>query len=106
VLAASENPEIRDGKTACALAVRANALTGGAQPQALDALGMADAELGRFDEAQAVTQKALDLASLAKMKNFEQLQQRLQLYQNRQPWRESFRATNTPLETFPQIGPR
>ena len=105
VLAANENPEIRDGKTAYALAARANALSAGAQPQVLDALGMADAELGRFDEAQAVTQKAFDLATLAKMKNFEQLQQRLQLYQNHQPWRESFRATNPALETFPQIGP-
>ncbi|MGA2241530.1 MAG: tetratricopeptide repeat protein [Verrucomicrobiota bacterium] len=106
VLAANENPEIRDGKTAYALATRANALSGGTQPQALDALGMANAELGRFDEAQAVTQKAFDLATLAKMKNFEQLQQRLQLYQNRRPWRESFRATNPAQETFPKIGPR
>ena len=106
VLAADENPEIRDGKTAYAFATRANALSGGAQPQALDALGMADAELGRFDEAQAVTQKAFDLATLAKMKNFEPLQQRLQRYQNHQPWRESFRAANPALETFPPIGPR
>jgi protein O-mannosyl-transferase len=106
VLAADEKPEIRDGKTAYALAARANALSGGAQPQVLDALGMASAELGRFDEAQAVTQKAFELASLAKMKNFEQLQQRLEFYKSHQPWRESFRATNTELETFPQIGPR
>jgi tetratricopeptide (TPR) repeat protein len=106
VLAANENPEFRDGKAAFAFATRANDLSGGTQPQALDALGMAEAELGRFAEAQAVTQKAFDLAHLAKMKNFEQLQQRLQLYQNRQPWRESFRATNPALETFPQIGPR
>jgi tetratricopeptide (TPR) repeat protein len=106
VLAAEENPELRDGKTAYALADKANTLTGGAQPQVLDALGMAGAELGRFDEAQAVTQKAFDIANLAKMKNLEQLQQRLQLYQNRQPWRESFRVTNPALETFPKIGPR
>jgi tetratricopeptide (TPR) repeat protein len=106
VLAANENPEFRDGKAAFAFATRANDLSGGTQPQALDALGMAEAELGRFAEAQVVTQKAFDLANLAKMKNFEQLQQRLQLYQNRQPWRESFRATNPALETFPQIGPR
>jgi tetratricopeptide (TPR) repeat protein len=105
VLAADESPQIRDGKTAYDLAARANALSGGAQPQALDALGMAGAELGRFDEAQAVTQQAFNLASRAKMKNIEQLQQRLQSYQNHQPWRESFRAANPALETFPQIGP-
>ena len=33
--------QIRDGKTALVLAAKANALTGGAQPFVLDALGMA-----------------------------------------------------------------
>jgi hypothetical protein len=40
------------------------------------------------------------------MKKLEPLQQRLELYKNHQPWRESFQATNPALETFPQIGPR
>jgi protein O-mannosyl-transferase len=98
VLAAHENPQIRDGKTALMLAVKANALAGGAQPFVLDALGMACAEIGDFTNALEVTQRAMDLATAAKMSKLEPLQQRLQLYKNHQPWRESFLATNTPVK--------
>jgi tetratricopeptide (TPR) repeat protein len=98
VLAANENPQIRDGQTALVLAVKAKVLTGGAQPFVLDALGMACAETGDFTNAQEVTQRAIDLATAAKMKKLEPLQQRLQLYKNHQPWRESFLATNTPVK--------
>ncbi len=98
VLAANENPQIRDGRTALVLAVKAKVLTGGAQPFVLDALGMACAETGDFTNAQEVTQRAIDLATAAKMKKLEPLQQRLQLYKNHQPWRESFLLTNTPVK--------
>ncbi len=98
VLAAAENPGIRDGKTALVFATEANALTGGTQPFVLDALGMAFAETGDFTNALDVTQKALDLAITAKMKNLEGIQQRLQLYKNHQPWRESFLFTNAPAK--------
>ena len=98
VLAADENPRIRDGKTALMLATRANTLTGGAQPFVLDALGMACAETGDFTNALDATQNALDLAIAAKAKNLEGIQQRLQLYKNRQPWRESFLFTNAPAK--------
>jgi tetratricopeptide (TPR) repeat protein len=98
VLAASENPQIRDGKTALVLAVKAKVLTGDAQPFVLDALGMACAETGDFTNAQEVTQRAFDLATAAKMKKLEPLQQRLQLYKNHQPWRESFQTTNAPVK--------
>jgi len=96
VLAADENPQIRDGRTALVLAVKAKVLTDGAQPYVLDALGMACAETGDFTNALEVTQRALDLAIAAQMKKLEPLQQRLELYKNHQPWRESFLATNPP----------
>jgi protein O-mannosyl-transferase len=95
-LAADENPAGRDGPAALVLAIKANTLTGGNQPFVLDVLGMACAEVGRFDEAQQAAQRAIELATAAKMKNLEPLHQRLELYRNRQPWRESFRATNAP----------
>ena len=98
VLAAAANTQIRDGHAALVLAAKANALTGGAQPFVLDALGMACAETGDFTNALDVTQKALDLATAAKVKDLEGIQQRLQLYKNHQPWRESFRATNAPAQ--------
>jgi tetratricopeptide (TPR) repeat protein len=96
VLAADENSEIRDGKTALVLAIKAKMLTGGAQPSALDALGMACAETGDFTNAVDVTRRALDLANAAKMKGLEPLQQRLEFYKNHRPWRESFLSTNAP----------
>jgi tetratricopeptide (TPR) repeat protein len=102
VLAADDTPQIRDGKTALVFAARANALTGGAQPKVLDALGMACAETGDFTNAQEVTQRAIDLATAVQMKNLEPLQQRLQLYKNHQPWRESFLATNLPPKELPK----
>jgi len=95
VLAADENSRIRDGRTALTLAARANALTGGTQPFVLDALGMAYAETGDFTNAVAVVQKAIDLAKDVKMKKLGPLRQQLELYKGHQPWRESFRFTNT-----------
>ena len=100
VLAADEKPEIRDGQTALVLAAKANALTGGAQPLVLDALAMACAETGHFDDARETVQKAIDLATAAKMKNLEPLRQRLELYKKNLPWRESF--TSAPPGKPPQ----
>ena len=69
VLASDENPQIRDGETALVLAIKAKLLTGETQPYVLDALGMACAETGDFTNAVEETQKALDLARTARMKN-------------------------------------
>jgi len=98
VLAADENPQIRDGRTALVLAIKAKLLTGDTQPIVLDVLGMACAETGDFTNALEETQKAFDLAIAAKMKKLEPLQQRLELYKNHQPWRESFLFTNAPVK--------
>jgi tetratricopeptide (TPR) repeat protein len=98
VLAASENPETRNGRNAFALAAKANVLTGGTRPVVLDVLGMACAEMGKFDEAQMAAQQALDLVNAVKMQGLEPIRLRLELYKNHQPWRESFRATNVPVK--------
>ena len=91
VLASDENPKVRDGQAAYDLASRANTLTGGAQPAMLDTLGMACAELGRFDDAQKVAQEALELAQAGGLTNDAAgVRQRLRLYQNHQPFRRSF----------------
>ncbi|HEY4952811.1 MAG TPA: tetratricopeptide repeat protein, partial [Verrucomicrobiae bacterium] len=91
VLAADENPQIRSGTEALALAARANQLLGHAQPVGLDTLAMACAEAGRFDEAQQLEQQAVQLAPAAGPSDDAPLMQhRLQLYKNHQPWRETF----------------
>jgi cytochrome c-type biogenesis protein CcmH/NrfG len=97
LLAASEDPQVRDGPTALAYALQANTLTKDTQPFVLDVLGMAYGETGRFDEAQQAAQKAIDLAGATRPDQLESLRQRLARYQNHQPWRQSFRSANTPL---------
>ena len=97
-LAANENPAARDGQSALVLALKANELTGHSQPMVFDALGMAFAENGDFTNAQTCAQNALDLATAAQMTKLDPLRRRLELYQNRQPWRESFRTTNAPAK--------
>jgi tetratricopeptide (TPR) repeat protein len=98
VLAADEKADVRDGQTALLYAIKANVLSGGAQPFVLDALGMACAETGRFDDAQEAVKRAIKIAAAVGMqKDVTAMQQRLRLYQNHQPWRESFLSTNTPL---------
>ena len=98
VLAASENAAMRNGHDAFALAAKANLLTSGSRPTVLDVLGMACAEMGKFDEAQMAAQSALEVARALKMSQLEPIQQRLELYKNHQPWRESFGATNAPAK--------
>ena len=96
VLAANEKPEVRDGQTALVYAVKANVLSDGTLPFVLDALGMACAETGRFDDAQEAIERAINIATATGMKqDVASMQQRLRLYQNHQPWHESFLSTNT-----------
>jgi tetratricopeptide (TPR) repeat protein len=97
VLASDENPQVRDGNTALAMAAKANDLTGGIQPVMLDAMAMAYAEIGQFTNAQQTAAYALKLAAAYDMTNDAPLiQQHLQLYQDRQPFRQSFLFTNAP----------
>ena len=102
VRAADENPQVRDGGDAHVLAERLVKLTGGQQPAALDALAMAEAELGRFDEAVKIQQEAVKLIEATGPKeDVTAMQNRLELYQKRQPWRESFKKTSMPEKVNP-----
>ena len=95
VLASDENPQVRNGNIALKMAAKANAVTGGVQPVMLDAVAMAYAEAGQFTNAQQAAQDAVTLATAYDLTNdVAQMRQRLQLYQNRQPFRQSF--TNAP----------
>jgi cytochrome c-type biogenesis protein CcmH/NrfG len=91
VLAADENPGGRDGAAARALADQAGKLTNGRQPAVLDIQAMACAETGQFDQAAQIEEQAIKLAEAAGQKeDAAVMQNRLQLYRQRQPWRESF----------------
>jgi Flp pilus assembly protein TadD len=95
VLASDEHANIRDGTAALTLAQKASALTDGRQPLVEDVLGMAQAETGQFDEAQNTVSNAVQLATTAGTKTevVNGMQERLKLYQQHQPWRESFLLT-------------
>jgi Tfp pilus assembly protein PilF len=99
VLASDEYPRVRDGNAALAMAAKANDLTGGFQPAMLDAMAMAYAEIGQFTNAQQTAADALKLATTYDMTNdVTVIRQRLQLYQNNQPFRQSFLFTNAPAK--------
>jgi tetratricopeptide (TPR) repeat protein len=90
VLASDKRSEIRNGAEALDLAKKAEALTGDGQPLVEDVLGMAWAENGQFDAAQKAATDAIRLANAAGMKpeTIAAMQERLDLYEKHQPWRE------------------
>jgi predicted Zn-dependent protease len=101
VLATDENPAVRDGNAAFALASKANALSGGLQPAMLDILAMAYAELGHFDDARQAEEDSLKLAKAFDLTNdMPLIEKRLELYKNHEPFRQSF--TNAPLKELPK----
>jgi len=91
VLAADQNVQVRDGAKALSLAEQARKIAGNEHPLVLDTLAMAYAESGRFEEAVRAGQKAIELAQPAGTgSDIAAMKQRLELYQNRQAWRESY----------------
>jgi tetratricopeptide (TPR) repeat protein len=63
LLATSPDPSIRNGTKARELALQANQLSGNENPMILRTLAAAYAEMGRFSEAIAISQRAMQLAS-------------------------------------------
>jgi tetratricopeptide (TPR) repeat protein len=90
IIATHENEKYRSGEKAVKLAERLCKITQYNQPLSLDALAAAYAETGRFDAAVLTVQKALKLALLVGPKDLIMgLKKRLQLYQEKRPYRQS-----------------
>jgi serine/threonine-protein kinase len=85
ILATSSAAEVRDGKRAVSLATTACELTEWKYLPALDTLAAAYAEAGDFDSAVKWQTRAIERAPDNKKDN---LPSRLELYQQRQPYRE------------------
>ena len=91
VLASDEDPQVRNGREALALAEQTISPASEPQMVALDTLAMAYAEAGHFDEALQAEQQAIVVAPTnSSAEDVALLQKRLQLYKVQQPWRESF----------------
>ena len=89
ILATDRNASLRNGAEAVQSAERLCEITGYMQADALDALAAAYAEVGRFNDAIQVAQKAVELANAAGQRDLAgHVQERLKLYQAGSPYRE------------------
>jgi len=89
-LATSSDDQTRNGAEAVKLAERAADLTGHRQPAILNTLAAAYAESGRFDQALATANQALELAKQLNHTNlFPRIEHAITLYQARQPVRQN-----------------
>ena len=89
-LATLEDPALRDGARAVALALEVVAKTGDRDAEALDVLGAAHAETGEFERAIESAEKAL--AAKPDPARATAITQRIERYRERTPWREDARA--------------
>ena len=97
LLAACSDPTVRDGQEAVRLAERACLLTDSKQPQMIGVLAAAYAEAGRFNDAVATAQKAIEVATAAGDTNFVAMNRRLQaLYRVGRPYHEPPRPAARP----------
>jgi Flp pilus assembly protein TadD len=89
ILATCPDSQVRNGAEAAKLAERAVELSRGSDPVALDALGAAYAEVGRFSAAVEAARRALALASRRGEQPFiEALKIRIALYEANNPFRQ------------------
>jgi tetratricopeptide (TPR) repeat protein len=97
LLATLPPPEGGDPVRAVTLAERACQLTNNQMAPYLDTLAAAYASAGRFNDAVATAQKAIDLANSARLPHVaKQIESRLQLYRRGQPYRRTVDATSSP----------
>lgn len=98
MLASADDAGIRNGSEALKLARQAGDLTGGGQPFVLDALAMAQAECGQFQEAKQTAARAVELATAAGAEEMVRgLKERWKLYGENRPFRDGF--TNVSAST-------
>jgi hypothetical protein len=97
----------RDGLLALQLAWQACLATGHQQPELLDALAAAWAEVGQFDQAVPAARKAAELAVFQGQPDLAgRIQARLRLYEKRQPYREGAGSRDRSGEGIQELGTR
>jgi tetratricopeptide (TPR) repeat protein len=84
--ATSPDDKVRDGKKAVEYATKASELTDFKQYAIIDTLAAAYAEAGKFDDAMKWQKKAMELAPENEKKK---MQERLELFQAKKPYRET-----------------
>jgi tetratricopeptide (TPR) repeat protein len=87
-LATSPNAQKRGGALALHLAQLSSFATEDRQPDILDTLAAAQAEVGQFEQAEKTARKALGYAAGSNNPNFKQIEDRIKVFQRKEPWRE------------------
>ena len=88
VLATSPDDSLRNGKRSVELATEAASLSDYKEPYILSTLAAAYAEVGDFEAAIKWSKKAIDLGRRGEHDNVEQLEQELNSFEKKEPWRE------------------
>ena len=88
IRATEPDPQVRNGAQAVSMAERACQVTGFQEPQFMGTLAAAYAEVGRFDDAVKMAERAKSLAAAqGKGAIVERNQQLLELYRAGKPYR-------------------
>ncbi|MGA3283991.1 MAG: tetratricopeptide repeat protein, partial [Verrucomicrobiota bacterium] len=99
LLATCPEGSVRNGPRAVELAEQAVRLSGGADPAFIDTLAAAYAEVGRFPEAMATAQRALQMALAQNRVSLTNvIKAQIELYQAGSPFRDTS-LTNTPANS-------
>ena len=88
VLATSPDDSLRNGKRSIELATEAASLSDYKEPYILSTLAAAYAEAGDFEAAIEWSKKAIDLGRRGEHDNVKQLEQELNSFEKKEPWRE------------------
>jgi len=96
VLAAAPDDSVRNGERAVSLAQKAVHLSGANSPEMLATLSVAYAEVGKFPDAIAAAQRALELPGAKSNPSLiDSLQSKIKLYESHSPFRDTS-LTNSP----------
>ncbi len=88
VLSTSPNDEIRNGKRAVELGIKACELTDYKASHILSTLAAGYAEVGNFEEAIKWSEKSVEEGKNEGSEQLKQLQEELESYKQKKPWRE------------------
>jgi tetratricopeptide (TPR) repeat protein len=101
VMSTSPENEVRNGKRALELGLKACELTQYSKPHILSTLAAAYAELLEFEKAIEWSQKAVELGRKEGNEQVEQLEEELKSYRDNKPWREKKEIEDKPNKPAP-----